>query len=139
MEPISSELVTRCLNFHGQQLQKIWEAERGDTDLTKHNVKDLDFLEYAQRQKHLSFQDRGKRLKLHQFVVKKANMLFGNNVLENIPQSEPQTTEDVFAIMCPFETFLSVDKQSRLRYFFEVNVNVHILHIENTNIFYINF
>lgn len=121
MEPLSGELVTRCLNFHGQQLQKIWEAERGDQDLARHNIKDLDFLEYAQRQKHLSFQDRGKRLKLHQFVVKKCNMLFSPNVLDNIPQCEPQTTEDIYAIMPPFETFLTVDKQSRLRYFFEVS------------------
>lgn len=121
MEPLNSEVVTRCLNFHGQQFQKIWEAERGDTDLTKQGVKDLDFLEYAQRQKHLSFQDRGKRLKLHQFIVKKANVLFNSNALENIAKSEPPTSEDVFAVMCPFETFLTVDKQSRLRYFFEVN------------------
>lgn len=120
MEPLNSELVTRCLNFHGQQLQKIWEAERGDTDLAKQGVKDLDFLAYAQRQKHLAFQDRGKRLKLHQFIVKKANVLFNPNALDNILKSEPQTTEDVFAVMCPFETFLTVDKQSRLRYFFEV-------------------
>lgn len=123
MEPLNNELVTRCLNFHGQQLQKIWEAERSDTDLSKHGVKDLDFLEYAQRQKHLSFQDRGKRLKLHQFIVKKANTLFNSNVLDNISKSEPQTTEDVCAVMCPFETFLTVDKQSRLRYFFEVILN----------------
>lgn len=119
-ESLNGELVTRCLNFHGQQLQKIWEAERGDSDLQKHNIKDLDFMEYAQRQKNLSFQDRGKRLKLHQFIVKKANMLFAPNVLDSIPHSESQTTEDVYAIMSPFETFLSVDKQSRLRYFFEV-------------------
>lgn len=120
METLNGDLVTRCLNFHGQQLQKIWEAERGDADLTKHNIKDLDFMEYAQRQKHLSFQDRGKRLKLHQFIVKKSNMLFGPNALDNIPSSEIQTAEDVYAIMSPFETFLTVDKQSRLRYFFEV-------------------
>lgn len=122
METLNGDLVTRCLNFHGQQLQKIWEAERGDADLSKHNIKELDFMEYAQRQKHLSFQDRGKRLKLHQFIVKKANILFGPNALDNIPSSETQTTEDVYAIMSPFETFLSVDKQSRLRYFFEVSV-----------------
>lgn len=122
MEPLSGELVTRCLNFHGQQLQKIWEAERGDSDLQKHNIKDLDFMEYAQRQKNLSFQDRGKRLKLHQFIVKKAGTLFGPSVSDNILSSEPQMTEDVFAIMSPFETFLSVDKQSRLRYFFEVHL-----------------
>lgn len=120
MEPLNGELITRCLNFHGQQLQKIWEAERGENDLLRHNTKDLDFLEYAQRQKNLSFQDRGKRLKLHQFVVKKANLLFNNNALDNITKSETQTTEDIFAIMPPFETFLTVDKQHRLRYFFEV-------------------
>jgi hypothetical protein len=56
MEPtLSAELITRTLNFHGQQLQKLWDSERGDTDLAKNNVnvKEIDFSVYQQRQKQL--------------------------------------------------------------------------------------
>ena len=51
----SGELVTRVLNFHGQQLQKLWESENGEADFAKYdvNVKDLDFNLYQQRQKNL--------------------------------------------------------------------------------------
>ena len=53
--PLSAELITRVLNFHGQQLQKLWDSERGEADLTKNgvNVKELDFDVYQQRQKQL--------------------------------------------------------------------------------------
>lgn len=52
---LSAELITRALNFHGQQLQKLWDSERGEADLTKNdvNVKELDFGIYQQRQKQL--------------------------------------------------------------------------------------
>jgi hypothetical protein len=52
---LSAELIARALNFHGQQLQKLWDSERGEADLTKNgvNVKELDFGVYQQRQKQL--------------------------------------------------------------------------------------
>lgn len=56
MEPpsnLNAELITKALNFHGQLLQKAWETERGEGDLTKHNATNLDFGIYSQRQKHL--------------------------------------------------------------------------------------
>lgn len=120
MEPLNSELLTKSLNFHGQQLQKAWEAEHGEQDLTKRNVKDLNFQVYGQRQKYLSFQDRGKRLKLQQFIVKKANCLFSQDPVQKNGVEELPVTEDMHAIMPPFEIYLNVDKQSRLKYFFEV-------------------
>ncbi|KAF5273610.1 hypothetical protein FQR65_LT04609 [Abscondita terminalis] len=120
MEPLNVDLLTQTLNFHGQQLQKVWEAERGEQDLVKHNVKDLNYQVYGQRQKYLSFQDRGKRLKLQQFIVKKAAHLFSQDLLPPNTVVEPNLiTEDMHAIMPPFETYLNVDKQSRLKYFFE--------------------
>lgn len=113
------DLLTQTLNFHGQQLQKVWEAERGEQDLIKHNIKDLNFQVYGQRQKYLSFQDRGKRLKLQQFIVKKANQLFSQDILRSSTVEPNLVTEDMHAIMPPFETYINVDKQSRLKYFFE--------------------
>lgn len=118
-ESINNQLVTRSINFHGQQLQKLWEGEFGETDLTRRSIKDLNFQVYGQRQKNLSFQDRGKRLKLQQFIVKKANTIFN---LSPGPIKVPQDgfTEDMYAIMPPFEIYSSVDKQKRLQFFMKV-------------------
>lgn len=128
MEPLNSELITRSLNFHGQQLQKAWEAGRGEQDLIKNNVRDLNFQVYGQRQKYLSFQDRAKRLKLQHFIVKKANWLFDiKNVSRGNNSLDQTVTEDMYAIMPPFETYLNVDKQSRLKYFFKVSVTFCLL------------
>lgn len=91
-------LVTQCLNFHGQQLQKIWESERGENELAKIGVGQLDYAAYQARQKHLMFQDRGKRLILHQFIAKEANALFdaSNKVPDTSTQSagEPNVNDD---------------------------------------------
>lgn len=116
---LNSDLILRSLNFHGQQLQKLWEGERGEQDLAKRNVKDPDFLVYAQR-RHLSFQDRGKRLKLQQFIAKKADTLFSNDLSEDNTQLEVPSTDDIYAVMPPLEVYLNIDKQNRLRYFFQV-------------------
>lgn len=125
MESINTGLVTQSLNFHGQQLQKLWEAERGEQDLMKHNIKDLNYELYNKRSKHLSFQDRGKRLKLQQFIVKKANVIFSKDATEKCKGSDENViTEDMYAIMPPLETYLNVDKQQRLKYFFEVCIKL---------------
>ncbi|XP_074041206.1 uncharacterized protein isoform X2 [Leptinotarsa decemlineata] len=122
MEPLNSQLLTKALNFHGQQLQKLWEGEFGENDLVRRNIKDLNFHVYGQRQKNLSFQDRGKRLKLQQFLIKKANSIYSleSTALKN---ADKLVTEDMYAIMPPFETYSSVDKQKRLQ-FFMMNVKV---------------
>lgn len=121
MESLNANLVSQSMNFNGQQMQKLWEAEYGENDLHRRNVKDLSFQVYSERQKYLSFQDRGKRLKLQQFIVKKANMLFSTEPSDfEYKPEEGQVAEDTYAIMPPFETYLNVDKQNRLKYFFKV-------------------
>lgn len=50
--PLSSELVGQAVNFHGPQLQKIWEGERGEEDLNQMAIKP-DFSAFQQRQKTL--------------------------------------------------------------------------------------
>ncbi|CAH0749186.1 unnamed protein product [Diatraea saccharalis] len=126
MEPtLDSSLVAQSINYHGQQLQKTWEAERGEDDLAKIGVGALDFAVYQSRHKHLTFQDRSKRLKLHQFIAKEANSLFDVSLSEETPSSsslgtDSTTPEDnLYALMPPFETFLNVDKVARLRHFFD--------------------
>ncbi|XP_023947463.1 tetratricopeptide repeat protein 14 isoform X2 [Bicyclus anynana] len=122
--PLDASLVAQSLNYHGQQLQKTWEAERGEEDLAKIGVGPLDFAVYQSRHKHLTFQDRSKRLKLHQFIAKEANVLFDSTVTEEPTSSslgaDATAPEDnLFALMPPFETFLNVDKSARLRHFFD--------------------
>nr|CAD7197837.1 unnamed protein product [Timema douglasi] len=84
------ELITRSLNFHGQPLQKLWEADLNTLSL---ELQDPDFEVYQQRQKHLSFQDRGKRQKLQQFIVKKASALFDSS-MKNTGVKEKITSDE---------------------------------------------
>lgn len=53
MEELDTTLITRSLNYHGQQLTKLWECEQGVNHLAKLNVSNLDYHVYAQRQKGL--------------------------------------------------------------------------------------
>ncbi|XP_056648965.1 tetratricopeptide repeat protein 14 homolog isoform X1 [Diorhabda sublineata] len=121
METVNTQLISKAINFHGQQLQKLWEGEFGENDLTRRNIKDLNYNVYAQRQKNLSFQDRGKRLKLQQFLVKKGNLIYSLDATQLKPTKT--VTEDMYAIMPPFETYTSVDKQKRVQFFMQ-NVKV---------------
>ncbi|KAG8235261.1 hypothetical protein J437_LFUL014261 [Ladona fulva] len=128
MEPtMDPKLVAQSLNFHGQQLQKIWEGEK-EGELAKLNVTDLDFAVYQERQKQLSFQDRAKRLKLQQFVVKKANVLFDSSQVDVHHFGGHSSTgggeEDFYAILPPYETFLHVDKATRVRQFFQASAHL---------------
>lgn len=88
MEPsLDASLVAQSINYHGQQLQKAWESQRGEDDLTKIGVNNLDYAVYQSRHKHLTFQERGKRLRLHEFIAKEANALFDSTLLEDAPSS----------------------------------------------------
>lgn len=80
---MDARLVAQALNYHGQQLQKVWEGERNENELAMLNLKEPNFEIYQQRQKTLSFGDRGKRLKLQQFLAKKADALYDKSNLEN--------------------------------------------------------
>uniref|UniRef100_A0A1B6DD97 S1 motif domain-containing protein n=2 Tax=Clastoptera arizonana TaxID=38151 RepID=A0A1B6DD97_9HEMI len=120
LEPqLSSDLIARSLNYHGQMLQKTWESEKSD-NLQKMGINNLEFTVYQQRQKYLSFQDRGKRLKLQQFIVKKSNELFDPNVMQIEETRSRPVDSGHFALMPPFGYFLSLDKTSRLQHLFQI-------------------
>lgn len=76
---MNKQLICNSLCFHGQPLLKIWEGERG-TELENIGIINPDFTVYNHRQKNLTFQDRAKRLKLHQFLAKNCEDLFCVNV-----------------------------------------------------------
>lgn len=91
---INASLVAKSIGFHGQPLQKIWEGERGDIDLLKIGVVNLDYTAYQIRQKHFTFQNRAKRLRLHQFIAKNANTFFQVNNDEDIPSTNDHPVTD---------------------------------------------
>lgn len=127
MESMDARLVAQALNYHGQQLQKVWEGERNENELVMLNLKDPSFEIYQQRQKTLryisiifyyyldplesicyccicllnqisfisySFGDRGKRLKLQQFLAKKADDLYDKANLEKSAEYVKQEIDD---------------------------------------------
>jgi len=55
MESMDARLVGQALNYHGQQLQKVWEGERNENELVMLNLKDPNFEIYQQRQKTLRY------------------------------------------------------------------------------------
>lgn len=112
---INSQLVSRCIGFHGPPLQKIWEGERGEKDLQKLGVGNPDFTAYKTRQKYFSFQDRAKRLKLHQFIAKKANVLFGTNIINEY--FLPSESKEIENGKC-YVTFISLESRKQHTFFF---------------------
>lgn len=120
---MDARLVGQALNYHGQQLQKVWEGERNENELVMLNLKEPNFEIYQQRQKTLrymcasviydglqlyctfietklstfclySFGDRGKRLKLQQFLAKKADALYDKANLEKTAECIKQEAID---------------------------------------------
>ena len=59
---ISNDLITRALNYHGQQLTSFFKETPVFHDL---DLKNVDYHLYHQRSKELRMEDRGKRLLLH--------------------------------------------------------------------------
>ncbi|TGZ46642.1 Uncharacterized protein DBV15_04040 [Temnothorax longispinosus] len=121
MESMDARLVAQALNYHGQQLQKVWEGERNENELVMLNLKDPSFEIYQQRQKTLSFGDRGKRLKLQQFLTKKADDLYDKANLEKSTDCVKQEMDDeeFYATVPALDTFVTMEKSQRIRNFLE--------------------
>lgn len=73
---LNKNLIAETIGFHGLPLQKAWDEERGSSDLKNLGIQNIDYSVYFTRQKTLTFTDRSKRLRLHQFICKKANSLY---------------------------------------------------------------
>uniref|UniRef100_A0A182VTX2 TPR_REGION domain-containing protein n=1 Tax=Anopheles minimus TaxID=112268 RepID=A0A182VTX2_9DIPT len=75
--PLNRALIQRTVEYHGKPLQKIWESELQPNELYTLGIDNgLDFAVYMARQKHFTLQERAKRLKLQQFIVRNANALY---------------------------------------------------------------
>lgn len=142
---LNPSLVAKSIGFHGQPLQKIWEGERGNVDLLNIGVINPDYSAYQSRQKHFTFQNRAKRLRLHQFIAKNANMLFRTGGDDEPPVASHSDGKIVFFLpvcvgasaptidvlltflgcttMPPYDSFFfdKMDKSQRLKHVYSVN------------------
>lgn len=103
---LNTELIARSISYHGLPLQKMWEGERGETDLLQQGVLRPDYSIYQMRQKYLTFQDRAKRLKLHQFISKKADEVFDQRLLADAQGNLLSNSNDV-GKTCTKNTFIA--------------------------------
>lgn len=73
---------------------------------------------------YFSFQDRGKRLRLQEFIVKNASLLFDESFTAPPPETRSKITVDetYYAALPPYETFCNADKESKIKRFFEVDI-----------------
>jgi len=78
------EYIGHALGYHGQPLQKIWDDERGVDDLRLMGLTQVNFSVYQERQKFFTFQERAKRLKMHQFLARKATDLYDRTMVANV-------------------------------------------------------
>lgn len=119
------ELVVQTLNFHGQQLTKLWENERGVASLQVVSSRDIDYQVYQNRSKDLGFQERGKRIRLHQFIVDKAHQLYKaeKKPKDTVCCGSKLQDEDFFPLMPPLESFCHFDKtEARTNFFHSIKV-----------------
>ncbi|KAJ6648453.1 Tetratricopeptide repeat protein 14 like, partial [Pseudolycoriella hygida] len=120
---LNASLVAKSVGFHGQPLQKIWEGERGDVDLLKIGVTNPDYTAYQMRQKYFTFQNRAKRLRLHQFIAKNANSFFRTVNDEDFSEMKRSPVSDgSCATMPPYDSFFfdKMDKAKRLKHIYSL-------------------
>jgi len=78
------DYIGQALGYHGQPLQKIWDDERGVDDLRLMGLTQVNYGVYQERQKYFTFQERAKRLKMHQFLARKATDLYDRTLVANV-------------------------------------------------------
>ncbi|XP_034665937.1 tetratricopeptide repeat protein 14 homolog isoform X1 [Drosophila subobscura] len=81
---MNSEYIGKAISYHGQPLQKIWDDERGGEELRQLGLTQMNFSVYLERQKYFTFQERAKRLKVHQFLTRKAVELYDRGLVANV-------------------------------------------------------
>ncbi|XP_017083802.1 tetratricopeptide repeat protein 14 homolog isoform X2 [Drosophila eugracilis] len=103
------EYIGQALGYHGQPLQKIWDDERGVEDLRVMGLTQVNYAVYQERQKFFTFQERAKRLKMHQFLARKATDLYDRGMVANVMEDSVLAQGNTYiAQMPPFEFFLNV-------------------------------
>jgi hypothetical protein len=77
---MSKALVEQTISFHGLPLIKTWNDENGPNSLIALGIQPnaIDCSLYHERLKSFNYNDRAKRLRLHQFICSKSAALFKN-------------------------------------------------------------
>ncbi|XP_055544011.1 tetratricopeptide repeat protein 14 [Wyeomyia smithii] len=125
LHQLDPSLVEKAIGFHGLPLQKIWEGERGETDLSQLGITDPNYDVYQSRQKTLTFHDRAKRFKLHQFLAKKADLLYDSSLTATLAKDRNerrrhgdfQQYEHFF--IPPLDIFMDSDANDKITHFLE--------------------
>lgn len=81
MQELNKTLVEQTLIFHGLPLIKTWNEEFGVDSLTSMGIQPANIIDtsfYSARLKNLSYKDRSKRMKMHNFICSKSASLFMN-------------------------------------------------------------
>ena len=119
---INNDLVVRALNYHGQQLTSFLKETPAYNEL---DLKNVDYHLYQQRSRELRMEDRGKRLLLHRFISQNVDKLYSQSHSQdqqgysNVRLDNDQT-EELAALLPPFEVFTNVHEDDRCRHFFDV-------------------
>jgi len=119
---VNNDLVTRALNYHGQQLTSFFKETPVFHDL---DLKNVDYHLYHQRSKELRMEDRGKRLLLHRFISQNAQKLFKEDpcaeavFTSDTVRLDNDQTEELAALLPPYEVFTNVNEDDRCRHFFD--------------------
>lgn len=77
---LNKHLVEQILSYHGLPLIKAWNDENGSSSLINLGIQPnaIDTTIYHERLKNLNYTDRAKRMRLHQFMCSKSELLFKN-------------------------------------------------------------
>eukprot|EP00092_Neocalanus_flemingeri_P103489 GFUD01132444.1.p1 GENE.GFUD01132444.1~~GFUD01132444.1.p1 ORF type:complete len:836 (+),score=222.84 GFUD01132444.1:36-2543(+) len=115
---VSSDLVVRALNYHGQQLTSFMKEKKIYQQL---DLKNVDYHLYHQRSRELRMEDRGKRLLLHRFISQNSDKLFNETLNTNVSsiRLDNDQVEEHAALLPPFEAFTDVHEDDRCRHFFD--------------------
>ncbi|ALC45672.1 CG6621 [Drosophila busckii] len=119
---MNTNYIASALCYHGQPLQKIWEDERGVDDLRHLNLTQPNYSVYQERQKYFTFQERAKRLKIHQFLARKANELYDRQLVSHVMEdSWLAQVNNCFAPQPPYEYYMNI-KDKRMAYAHRMSV-----------------
>ncbi|XP_051167675.1 tetratricopeptide repeat protein 14 homolog isoform X2 [Leptopilina boulardi] len=131
MDSLDAVLIEQALNYHGEQLQKVWEDRRGKDELSMLFDEKLSFEVYEQREKTLCENDNEKRQRLQKFIAKKADVLYSKSNSENstVPISQ-QIDHEAYGTMPGLDSFIKIDKSQRVRNFLESLVNGDVIYTQ---------
>ncbi|XP_055591995.1 tetratricopeptide repeat protein 14 homolog isoform X2 [Uranotaenia lowii] len=122
---LDPSLVEKAIGFHGLPLQKIWDGERGEMDLTQLGIINPNFVVYQSRQKTFTFHDRAKRFKLHQFLSKKADQLYDKTLVvpvtkDRVTRTRPGEYQQYDQFMIPpIDAMMEIDTTEKINHFLE--------------------